>query len=83
MAIQIMPNMGANIITNKELAALFTPLGSSVTEPNILLSKLLAANKLNDPPLCSKNAQNKMEKIINTNAASNLFLSSLLYFDIS
>ena len=41
-----------NIITNNAPDELFTPFGSSST-PNKLLCKLLAANKLKEPPLCS------------------------------
>ncbi|MNL41141.1 hypothetical protein D3C87_1635370 [compost metagenome] len=71
------------MITNRELAALFTPLGSSLIAPNNLSSRLLAANRLRDPPLCSKNAQKMMEKIMNTSAAPSFFASAAVWRVIS
>ena len=54
LAIQIhkTPSNPANMITNNAPDELFTPFGSNST-PNKLLCKLLAANKLKEPPLCS------------------------------
>ena len=57
------PSGVAKIITYKELDELFTPLGSNGI-PCIESLKLLAAKILKEPPLCSKNAQKKIEKII-------------------
>ena len=61
--IQTIPIKAAKAITNNELAELFTPLGSKC-KPATESFKLLAANKLNDPPLCSKKAQKKIENKI-------------------
>ena len=64
IAIQMIPTKAAKMMTNKELAALFTPLGSRVIMPKNLSFKLLAANKLKDPPACSKMAQKITENNI-------------------
>ena len=80
--IQKTPNKDAKIITNKEFAELFTPLGSSFI-PAIESFKLFAANKLKEPPLCSKNAQKKIENKIKINAAINFLFSFNEKFRIS
>ena len=79
---QTIPTNAAKIITNNEFAELLTPLGSSGI-PSTVLFKLLAANRLKDPPLCSKNAQKKMEKMIKTKAAINFLFSDNEKFRIS
>ena len=55
------PKRAANDITKREFEELLTPTGSS-SMPSNLLCKLLLANRLNEPPLCSKNDQKKIEK---------------------
>ncbi|MNE53079.1 hypothetical protein D3C80_1477850 [compost metagenome] len=75
--------INAKMITKNEFAELLTPLGSSFTTPNKVLSKFLAAKRLNDPPDCSKNAQNKIENIINIKAAMSFLRSAQLYCVIS
>ena len=80
--IQSIPSNGAKIITNNELAELFTPFGSNFN-PSTVLSRLFAAKRLSHPPLCSKNAQKKIEKMIKTKAAQIFFRSAELNFVIS
>ncbi len=77
------PTIGANIITNTELAELFTPLGSNLMEPNKVSSKLCAANMLKEPPLYSKNAQKIIENKMNTKAAISFLDSSQVCLVIS
>ena len=50
---------------------------------NKSVCKLSLANKLNDPPLCSKKAQNKIDSRINTSAASIFLFSSQPSLSIS
>lgn len=66
------PTKAAKAITKKEFAELFTPFGLNST-PATVLFKLFAANKLKEPPLCSKKAQKTIEKRINTKAANNFY----------
>ena len=79
---QTKPINAAKPITNNEFAELFTPFGLNST-PAMVLFKLFAANKLKEPPLCSKNAQKKIEKIINTKAANSFLFSETEKFFIS
>jgi hypothetical protein len=51
---------------------LLTPLGSKGIPKTVLL-RLCAANKLKEPPLCSKKKSKRMEKITNTKAANNFY----------
>ena len=76
------PKGVAKMITYNEFEELFTPFGSRCN-PRIESLKLFAAKMLKEPPLCSKNAQKKIEKIINNIAATIFLFSTIEKFRIS
>jgi hypothetical protein len=76
------PSSAAKATTKTELAELLTPLGSSLT-PKTVFFKFSEAKALNDPPLCSKKAQNTMENKIKTKAANSFLFSAFEKFLIS
>ena len=59
-----------------EFAELFTPFGSKVILKTVLF-KFSAAKSLNEPPLCSKNAQKTTENNIKITAAINFLFSAI------
>ena len=69
---QSKPRSGLNKITKRELLVLFTTFGSIVI-PTREYVKFFSANKLSEPPLCSKNAQNTIENRIKIKAAISFF----------
>ena len=69
--IQRSPTSAENAMTKTEFAVLFKTLGS-IGMCNTVPCKLFSANRLKDPPLCSKNAQKTIEKKMKNKAARSL-----------
>lgn len=73
------PIIGARIITKRALIELFIPFGSAFI-PNKFEFTLSFANKLKEPPACSKIAQNITANKINNKAAIIFLFSAKVFY---